>query len=351
MKTITIHIGNPKTGTSSIQKTLMANKKILEKQGILYPLLNQGLGRRRGWSLHNHRKLIFLAETDREKWGRAIQAKISKEEAERVVAHEKKNLHALIKEIDRSSANKVVISAEGFGFLNEDAVLRLKGFFSPIDARIKIVCYYRHPAMSYLSKITQKTKASGRLDLLENLVRPISKKYSTYNSVFPDDVSIRLFDRSHLKQGDVVVDFLSSIGVDDQTIASLKKVEANLSNPAEVVAAQHWLRKRAFLDLDAIFGGANKKLNQALYQAAKGMELNRPKLAPGVAETVLYENRHELRWLAAELGLVFQDIDYDLLDHLPQINLQFRELDELLLFDPEKTNELIAKTVRILCES
>lgn len=351
MKTVTLHIGNPKTGTSSIQKTLSANRKLLERKGLLYPLELPATGRFRRWGTGSHRWLTPLVEPDRERWPRSIRARISESEMSKAIAYEQKSFSRMLKRVQRSQAQHIVISSETLGSLQLDAIQRLKELLDPLDAHVKVLCYYRHPAKGYLARILQHTKASGNAKHFGMSVRPIMKMYANYSAVFGDAVTIRLFDRAHLRQGDVVADFLFEVGMDEVTISDLKKIEANVSGPAEVTAAQHLIRSRAFQDLDGTYARENRALNRVIYQASTGLGLGRARLKPGVAETVYFQNRKELRWLRSELGLVFDEIDYDSLDNPPTVDLNNAELSDLIQFDREKTDLIIARAIRELCNS
>ncbi len=352
MKTITLHIGNPKTGTTSIQKTLAANSKRLEKKGIIYPLGPMSVSRRKFPSRQRtHRWLLLLVEPDRSKWPRTMRARISEADAAYAVRNAQKSFARLLKKVERSSAQRVILSTENLGSWDVQKLSQLMKLLAPLDAKYEILCYYRNPAKSYLAKLQQQVKASGSSHSFSKSVRSISRTHANYSAVFGDSVSIRLFDRGLLKDGDVVSDFLSAVGLDNQTIGSLPKVDANVSGPGELTAAQYWIRSRAFEDLEGNFSGANKNLNRALLKAMNGLELGRAKLAPGVAETVYFHNREELRWLKSELGLVFDEIDYDDLDNPPTVDLNSAELSDLIQSDPEKTDLLIARTIRELCNS
>ncbi len=148
-----------------------------------------------------------------------------------------------------------------------------------------------------------------------------------------------------------MADFLSAVGVDDQTIGSLVNADSNVSGPGELTAAQYWIRSRAFQDLEGNFSGANKRLNNALLRASADFDLGRAKLAPGVTETAYYHNRDELRWLKEHLGLEFDEINYDSLDNPPPVDLEKAELSDLVQFDQEKVDLIIARAIRDLCEA
>ncbi len=352
MKTIIFHIGNPKTGTSSIQRALSENKKKLENKGLLYPLEHPRIYRKLGWErFRNHRWLVLLVEPERSKWPRSMRARISKANADYALKNARKSFSTLLNQIQRSPAERVVISSESMGRWNEQKLKKLEELFAPLDAKFEVLCYYRNPANSFLARIQQQLKASGSSRSFVTAVRPISMMHANYSAVFGDVVSIRLFDRALLKNGDVVADFLSAVGVDDQTIESLENIDKNISGPGELTAAQYWIRSRAFQDLEGNFSGANKRLNSALLRASADIDLGRAKLAPGVTETAYYHNRDELRWLKDHLGLEFDEINYDSLDNPPPVDLEKAELSDLVQFDQEKVDLIIARAMRDLCEA
>ncbi|MGI9369243.1 MAG: hypothetical protein ACR2O2_10450, partial [Ruegeria sp.] len=50
-KELILHIGHPKTGTTTLQQTFKKNRDFLEKQGILYPMQS---------SQYNHKLIVPL---------------------------------------------------------------------------------------------------------------------------------------------------------------------------------------------------------------------------------------------------------------------------------------------------
>ncbi len=293
----------------------------------------------------------MLVEPERSKWPRSMKARIPEANAPDALKTAKESFAGLLNTIQESQAERIVISSETMGGWSEQKINKLKELFAPLDAKFEVLCYYRNPAKSFLAKIQQQLKASGSSQSFVKPVRPISKMYENYSAVFGDPVSIRLFDRALLKNGDVVADFLSAVGVDDQTIGSLPNADSNISGPGELTAAQYWIRSRAFQDLEGDFSGANKRLNKALLRVSADIDLDRAKLAPGVTETAYYHNRDELRWLKEHLGLEFDEINYDSLDNPPPVDLEKADLSDLVQFDQEKVDLIIARAMRDLCEA
>ncbi len=348
MKTIVLHIGYHKTGTSAIQKTLAANARLLEKKGILYPvedLSSIGIS----WGSSKHHWLGFLVSSDIEDWPRPQRKQVRKADASHVAAEARKCMERLLEDIRNTKAQHVVISSEFLSRLNPEQIRRLKALFEPLDAKFKVVCYYRNPAKAYLSSMQQRLKAQAHHKAGERISWPVSQLYKNYEAVFGKVVTVRLFDRKHLEQRDVTVDFLKVLELDEEIIGTIDLVSANSSDPAELSAAQDWIRSRAFQDRKE-FSGVNRKLNQALREAQKSLELNRQELVPNAAKAVLYANRDELYWLRDALGLAFDEIDYEALEVPPSFDMQQADFEDVLQFDAEKRDLLVAKAIRELCE-
>lgn len=115
MKTIYIHAGFHKTGTTSLQHSLSASRAMLLQHGIEYPIVGQGnsqnssvlalAGRGWGWANRGSKALPFSV------WKK------------------------LVKEI-RKSKNSCVISSEFLSELDETALSRLKHDFHDYDIKI-----------------------------------------------------------------------------------------------------------------------------------------------------------------------------------------------------------------------
>ncbi len=63
---IIFHLGTFKTGSSSIQNTLWANRKLLRKQGILYP--KTGLKKSEAETGIRHSPLAYKHKSDIKQW-------------------------------------------------------------------------------------------------------------------------------------------------------------------------------------------------------------------------------------------------------------------------------------------
>jgi hypothetical protein len=202
-KTLYLHIGRPKTGTTSIQKFLNESRSKLESLGILYPLA--GL-------LDDAHHLLPVS----------LLGKIPP-----AIQHLPRLDHnvlfqSLLHEIEASGSCKVIISSEFFSLLTfkteDENRRRLAEYLSGFNT--KIVIYFRHQPDFLLSSYMQEVK---------NLRLERRKEFSEFKDMFLkrkiddywwsvsnwadcfglENILVRPFEREQLINGDVVADFLN----------------------------------------------------------------------------------------------------------------------------------------------
>ncbi|PWE21730.1 hypothetical protein DF188_05820 [Aliarcobacter skirrowii] len=133
MKTIYLHIGIGKTGTSSIQDMLVRNYDLFLKQDVLVPKSGIKYGMA-------HHGLANLAEED-------------------FSLETKENYEDLIKEIDESNAKTVIISSELFSYVKPRYIEQIHQYLNKYD--VKIVFYVREQVKLFESGYLQNLKAGS----------------------------------------------------------------------------------------------------------------------------------------------------------------------------------------------
>lgn len=193
MRKLILHVGRHKSGTSSLQRMLCENKEELLEHGYIYPELTRT-------PIAHHLLANYLKGSDT----------LTKSELEEV--------DNLITEI-RSSKLNYLLSSEEFQNIHPKKV---HAFFSRFFDEIKIVVYLREQVSYLLSSYAQAIQN-------QNITEDI---YAYYNRVFSklsyleflekwenefskDNLIVREFNRSILKNGDVRIDFLECIGIDN----------------------------------------------------------------------------------------------------------------------------------------
>lgn len=194
---IYIHIGVPKTGTSAIQKFMWKNRVSLKKLGVLYPE-SDIVG-----SAHYKHAWVFFHRNSLH------------------IKNKNLSLHTvyenLFREIKSENCEKVILSCEDFVFCSPSVVYnQFKEFYKEAD--IKIIVYIRRQDLLAESAFKQNVKDLRiTCDTTPKCSSVLHEHFRlrSWISVFgKDNLILRIYDRSFLPQGNVIIDFLNLIGVD-----------------------------------------------------------------------------------------------------------------------------------------
>lgn len=260
MKTLYIHIGTPKTSTTSIQNFCGLNREKLKEQGVLYPIMNY----------HYERKSVnrnghFLIGTIKENGTR------NKEKEKQVFNSEMQYIVDCFKDYDT-----ILISDESIWWATST---RRKGLWKDLkkhseqhNYQIKVIVYLRRQDQFMMSRYNQKLKTdfiastqsfdeyfadmNGRFkcvmdyrERIDNIAKSISK----------ENVIVKRFDRNYFYNGDLNQDFLHILGVKvDDSFQQLKET-ANTG-----ISVQSGEIKRVLNRLKPITMAENNKLLKIL---------------------------------------------------------------------------------------
>jgi hypothetical protein len=190
-KQLYVHIGYGKTGTSAIQLGLYKERARLLDRGILYPLT--------GLSEYGHYLLAPLDETP-------------------MSANTSGFYESLLNEVNSSSAQKIVLSAESFCFASGDFVKDLRKLMDSFI--VKIIIYVREQ-VALLSSTYLEWQKQG-LDCNQSIEDYFEFHWESFDFMKRIEpwaehfgshcISARLYDRN-ITGEDVVPDFLSILGV------------------------------------------------------------------------------------------------------------------------------------------
>lgn len=213
-KRLILHIGSPKTGTTSIQSFLVKNRARLKKNGYLVPNLSAR------W------KNIASAET-----GYFLQRVILQELGFAPRKHSAVRINTCKDEILSQMEGfdgSVILSEERLWYLfggNDHAVDKLKEFTDGMGfTEYKIFAYVRRQdlfAKSYWEQFL-KTHPDRGLTFKEYLESDMCKDSEDYNDIIGklerafgrESIELRIYDRKQLIDGDSVTDFMDMLGLD-----------------------------------------------------------------------------------------------------------------------------------------
>jgi len=227
---LVLHIGDPKTGSSSIQRVLFDKAwecaaRTLDYPGILnaYQLVNS-LKRGAEPGMADQRFAHYVT------WLAASQADVA------------------------------VISAETFGLMDPVAVQQaMQRYFPDHAPTMQVVAYARPHVSRFLSAYVQRTKVGQYRESLADFFTQMNgerllnfhPRFAKWRAVFGPRFTLRAMEREVLRDGDVVADFLG-VALQNQPFRILGATQTNSSMPVEGLAGLrfllHLLQKAEFGD-------------------------------------------------------------------------------------------------------
>lgn len=228
-KTIVLHIGLHKTGTSSIQETLAANRALLVERGLLYPASLPA----------NHSNFVYNAFADAPEAYHANRARgLTREE---LATRTARTLEALRREAAETACGTIVFSAEDACTLKPAEVARMHAFLAGLvpSPVLRVLLYTRHPVDYVASAVQENVKGNGltiaRAKEIHLGAAPerFRRIHDTYAAAFGKAaVTFRSFEAARAAPGGLVGDVLGTLGTD---AAGIREVRRNESIAGELV--------------------------------------------------------------------------------------------------------------------
>jgi len=204
-KTIILHIGTHKTGTTSIQYSLMNNSNLLQKYSIRYVPLNR---------YRNILEDLAQEQIDLGKFQKFACDPLS----------------ALLLSAERLSGKLATYNDNLF-----QELINLKKISEHFDFNIKVLCYLRKQD-SYLESAYMQQLKWGYENTFSNFLKEKENFqdwlmfYESLRSIFDENnLVVKPFEKEFLYQNDVVEDFWKELGIDLQNKILFKAPEKNQS--------------------------------------------------------------------------------------------------------------------------
>lgn len=228
MRTIHLHAGMHKTGTTLIQNTLFVNRDALGAAGVNYldmeanhSLVLYSLFSGKAGSYHMNLRRGITPGASLERHNAALRA-------------------ALEARLAASRAERFVLSAEDATALTGEELGRLAAFLGGFPGRVRVILYLRHPMPWIASMVQQGLKTWHRLETLRE--RPPRIEYRARLEKFirvfgREAVEFRLYRRDQEPGWDVLDDFLGAIGCPGLAAGLERAGDGNLGLSAAAVEA------------------------------------------------------------------------------------------------------------------
>ena len=225
MKTLYLHIGTPKTATSSIQKFLAENWDVLQKHGYFFPESTHIYPR-----VNARRNAHFLSGRVRN--GEGIRDK----------EKEKTYLEEGLQQVRDAFQNydNVILTDESIwyclSYLKKSLLCDLKKEADKQGYQIKVIVYLRRQDKFLLSRWNQKVKQKSTSDAVLScdeyfeLTQKKEKDIYQYGKILDgiaevigkENLIVRRFDAESWRDGSIIHDFMHEIGIDVNKIRTKK---------------------------------------------------------------------------------------------------------------------------------
>ena len=328
---LVLHIGQHKTGTTSLQRTLSLNRAGLARRGVIYPRLP-------GWRDAHH--ALVPALVGAENCAAYVRRRLGRTDAD-AAAVSARALGGVQALADDRPDDTLVLSSEAiFRSLPDFAFDGLLETLSGLARDVRLVCYIRHPADQYLSAVNTLAQSLRGLRPPARLGR--RRPLSGYVGREGVDLLVRPFLPAELEEGDMVADFLvRGIGIRSRDASLRPGAPLNRTLSAEALALFIDYAGRRGEPGDGTLGRWDlvfREMVRLLDRRLPGYA--RPALRPGLAEAVLRET-DDLGWLRDVCGCVFPDVDYESVGTGSGVDFQrIVRIDQLCGIDPRRLARL-----------
>ena len=324
---VIIHCGFPKTGSTSIQKTLHENSELLIEKGTFYP-----------YTKHQHHSILLASLLDF--WPREYGT-YSDNRFKRACKTSSDAWTEIHKQIRAKEPSRVIISSEHL--TKTERIEAIKNQFSDYSCTFHIVAYLRDPCDLYLSRVQQQIKYS------KYFVKPSSLNYSTRSKrlkIGEDRLTLRPYFKNQLHNECVIEDFLKTCGL-EELISLIKKINSNTTISSEGMQLMQNFHIHGFTK-DIVFGNKNSKLMLRLIEYAESKKkayYTKPQLLESPRKYIQEINRSSYEFMDKAFGLAssLQPITENTKEAVDIAKTEFKKynkISDICLVDSGKLDEL-----------
>lgn len=220
---IILHIGMPKTGTSSIQRFCRDNRAGLAAQGFWYPHTPADAS-------GNHVKLAAYAQNDDRPT--PLRKDLGLTSPQALKHFRREFLQKMAAEVRGHEQKTLIMSNEHCSLLrHEKEVKRLASLLRAFSDDVKILVYVRRQVDLYVAlHTTRVVRGESSFDL--NITPDVKdrwdfnylKQLDRWAKYFgPENIIVRPFERGQLKDDDAVKDYLDVLGVESEDLTFVER--------------------------------------------------------------------------------------------------------------------------------
>jgi len=334
LKTALLHIGTPKTGTTSIQQCLSQAQVNGSLAPVCYPLQK---------GEHNQRRIVVLY-SKHDELSRSIRADYRADDGrfQRMRTRYRDFLFAQLR-----SPKDAILSAEGLSTFMPMEATRLRDDLESLGFRdFHVVLYIRDPADYYLSIIQQRLRGPAEPPFVSD---PALFQYEfrriaeTWEHAFPGSLIVRRYPSAN--QHDVVDDFASVLKENMGISLPRFPMRMNTTLSAEAMQILQDYRGMFWPDNDGFLTPDSAALAEFLQQSGTDLHQTKPVLQEHVATQIRANHMADAERIFSRYGV---DLVLAQLSPTPGgSRSQSYSVDEILeSVDPEIVRQLLLRFAR-----
>jgi hypothetical protein len=289
-----------KTGTSALQATLDGHRPVLADVGVLYPKALHGRPN------HNHLTCL-ISPIERLPRDFRDRPELSADAVRKLGSD---LWEAVRRQVNKSDADTVILSAEFLFNITDDAVRNLHALTTELFSDVCVVAYVREPASYYLSLIQQVIKRSATVVPPGRYRVPWRACLGRYLEVFDGQVEVRAFERSRFPNGSIVADFVQAFLPDRPELVDRLRVEnRNESLSGEAMCIMQDVLRNAWAGEELVRQREVKTILRTLEDMRSRWPQTPATLKPHVSASLSARNQADVAWLQQQFDVTFQRQD------------------------------------------
>lgn len=261
-KTIYIHIGSPKTGTTSIQQFLTVNSEILLKEGLFYPITGrqytendllrldkEGNNSSKNINLKGDSTLICMNGSLLTKNG-----------------YDENNFQKLLEDFSVSKSSSMLLSEEVLFTEYQDSICNRSNLFEYLSGyEVKIIVYLKR-SVEYLCGLWQEELRNKSTISLERYLKTYNYKECLKiidylaEKVGDKNIIVKSFEKDSWVNGNLIDDFLSIFHIKNSTKFKQLGSNNNISLSRERNEMFRYLNQHLDISIENNDYGINQKI-------------------------------------------------------------------------------------------
>ncbi len=299
-KEIVIHIGLHKTGTTTIQNAFFSHREELEsREGILYPSLSQ-----------NHSIPLYSMFCDKPECYH-INIRNNVIRPEEVKKLNDRHTKAIEKEIDQSTANRLLLSGEDLSVLSLEGVSRFKDWLMKYSDNIRVIAWLREP-VEWSASTAQHTIRNGTATISAVMKKPPVPNYrgklEKYFNIFGQQkVEIVDFHQAASHHEGIIGKFCDHLNIKNTMRKKLLGCPSrNISISYEAALVISKINEKFPMFTDGRLTPGRVTNDIVPFANIKGSKFM---LSDEAAQIVLEKEKSSLNWLKDNCGFSFKQCD------------------------------------------